>query len=187
MNRKTLVCGIVAVGPYDVIGQNGVMPWYSKQDFYHFKTLTTPYPCVFGRTTFENLPNRPLPNRLNIVCSSANKNKLQNGVFYADSVESAINYCKNYECIFICGGQKVYLYALQHDLIDVMYVTKIYDEKLALDIRLNPNLYVRFPINTNIFFDSLHWVAKTILYPESALPKEPGDIKNKFFKCVRVR
>ena len=187
MNKKTCVCGIVAIGPDDVIGQNGVMPWYSRRDFYHFKNLTTPNPCVFGKTTFENLPMRPLPNRLNIVCSSHYKNELHGCVFYADSIESAIKYCENFPYVFICGGNKIYEYALCHDMIDVMYITKIYDAQLEKRVRLNPDKFVRFPINTNVFFDSKNWVAKKMIYPENSLPKESENIIAKFYKCVRVR
>ena len=142
---KITVCGIVAIGPDDVIGKNGVMPWYSRKDFYHFRALTTPFPCVFGKTTFENLPLHPLPNRLNIVCSSAYKNEFINGIFYANSVESAIQYCgKDY--MFICGGNQIYKYVLDKDLIDIMYITKIYDEKLSQNVKLTTDDYVRFPI-----------------------------------------
>jgi dihydrofolate reductase len=185
--NKPTICGIVAVGPDDVIGRNGVMPWYSRRDFYHFRLLTTPYPCIFGKNTFEKLPIRPLPNRLNIVCSSANKNEFQNGVYYANSVESAIEHCRNDKYIFVCGGQKIYEYAIKNDLIDVMYITKLYDDKLAKDVNVNRDKYVRFPINTNLFFDSLTWVAKKMVYPDNSLPKEYGDIKAKFFKCIRAR
>lgn len=187
MNKKSCVFGIVAIGPDDVIGQNGVMPWYSRRDFYHFKNLTTPNPCVFGKTTFENLPMRPLPNRLNIVCSSHYKNELHGCVFYADSIESAIKYCENFPYVFICGGNKIYEYALCHDMIDVMYITKIYDAQLEKRVRLNPDKFVRFPINTNVFFDSKNWVAKKMIYPENSLPKESENIIAKFYKCVRVR
>lgn len=183
---KTTVCGIVAIGPDDVIGKNGVMPWYSRKDFYHFKGLTTPFPCVFGKTTFENLPLRPLPNRLNIVCSSAYKNEFINGIFYANSVESAIQYCgKDY--MFICGGNQIYKYVLDKDLIDIMYITKIYDEKLSQNVKLAPDDYVRFPIAMREFFNSDKWVVKRMLYPENVLPKENENIITKFFKCVRVR
>ena len=187
MTKKAVVCGIVAVGPDDVIGQNGVMPWYSRQDLYHFRTLTTPYPCVFGKTTFENLPVQPLPNRLNIVCSSAYKNRLYNNVLYIDSLENAIKSCKMFPYVFICGGAKIYEYALQHDLIDVMYITKINDKLLAENIAQSRDAYTRFPVNTNVFFDSDKWVAKRMIYPENVLPQEYPNIVTKFYKCVRAR
>ena len=185
--NKTTICGIVAVGPYDVIGKNGVMPWYSRTDFYHFKTLTTPWPCIFGKTTFENLPIRPLPNRLNIVCSSAYKNEFKDGVFYANSVESGIDFCRDYKYVFICGGRQIYKYALEKDLIDILYLTQIYDKTLEEKVCLNPGEYVKFPINTQEFLYSNKWVAKKMLYDENVLPKNDNDTITKFFKCVRVR
>lgn len=187
MNKKSTVCGIVAVGPGDVIGKGGVMPWHSRQDLYHFRTLTTPWPCVFGKTTFEKLPIQPLPNRLNIVCSSGYNNELKNGVFFAKSLESGIEYCKNFPYVFICGGAKVYEYALHQDLIDVMYITKIYDKKLQQNVMQHHDDYVQFPVNTDVFFDSDKWATKEIIYKDGALPKEYDDIKNIFYKCVRTR
>ena len=185
--KKTTVCGIVAIGPDDVIGKNGVMPWYSRQDFYHFKTLTTPFPCVFGKNTFENLPVRPLPNRLNVVCSSLFQDEFRGGIFFAKSIESAIEKCKDFPYIFICGGAKVYEYALNQDLIDIMYITQIYDNQLEKSIKANGTEYIRFPISTNEFFLSERWVSERIIYPKEKLPDERTDITAKIFKCVRVR
>ena len=182
---KTTICGIVAVGPFDIIGQNGVMPWYSRADFYHFRTLTTPYPCLFGKNTFEKLPMRPLPNRLNVVCSSGYNNEFKNNVFYAKSLDCGIDFCRDFNYIFICGGGQIYKYALEHDLIDIMYLTKIYDNELAQKIQLNPSGFVKFPMNTDLFFNSEKWVAKKMLYPENILPHE--NITTKFFKCIRAR
>lgn len=187
MNKKSIICGIVAVGPDDVIGRDGIMPWCSRRDLYHFRTLTTPNPCIFGKTTFMNLPVRPLPKRLNVVCSSAYKNELRDSVLYVDSLENAIESCKMSPYVFICGGAKIYEYALRHDLIDIMYITKINDEFLSENIAQSPNKYVRFPINTDIFFDSDKWVAKKIVYPDGVLPKDYETVKTKFFKCCRVR
>ena len=185
--KKSTVCGIVAIGPGDVIGKNGVMPWYSRKDFYHFRTLTTPFPCMFGKHTFENLPMRPLPNRLNVVLSSSYQDEFRGGIFCAKTIESAIEKCKDFPYVFICGGAKVYEYALLHDLIDIMYITKIYDNELAKNIEKNGNDYVRFPVSTNEFFASQNWVLKRMLYPEGKLPIECNDITTKFFKYVRVR
>ncbi|MCQ2568006.1 MAG: dihydrofolate reductase [Alphaproteobacteria bacterium] len=187
MKNKTTVCGIVAIGPDDVIGQNGVMPWYSRRDFYHFKKLTTPYPCVFGKTTFMNLPVRPLPNRLNIVCSSSNQDEFKNGVFYAKSFESAINAGWGAQYLFVCGGTKIYKYALDQDIVDIMYITRIYDENLAKDISQNPDKYVRFPAGTGVFFDSDKWATKRINYTNGNLPQDLPNIQTAFFKCVRLR
>lgn len=187
MNKKSTICGIVAVGPDDVIGRGGIMPWYSRQDLYHFRTLTTPNPCIFGKTTFANLPVRPLPKRLNIVCSSGYKNELRGGVLYVNSLEKAIESCRMFPYVFICGGAKIYEYALNNDLIDIMYITKLNDEFLTEDVAQSPDKYVRFPVNTDVFFDSSRWVAKKMIYPNGFLPKDYESVKTKFFKCCRVR
>lgn len=182
-----IVFGIVAVGPNGVIGHNGQMPWYSRADFYHFRTITTPWPCIFGKNTFDGLPKKPLPNRLNIVCSSKYNNTYKDNVFYADSVESAIKYCKNFDKVFICGGGAVYKYTLENDLIDIMYLTKISSDALSKQIKQTPNDFAYFPINTDIFFDKTKWKVKKIIYPTGILPTEINDLKTEFFRCVRVR
>lgn len=185
--NKPIICASVAVGPDNVIGHNGVMPWYSKQDFYHFKTITTPYPCIFGKTTFENMPKKPLPNRLNIVCSSTYRNELKDGVFYANSIESAIDFCKDYEYVFICGGASIYKYAFEKDLIDIVYLTEIINNGLEKDVCTNTGSYCRFPKRTSDFFDDKNWVGKRIKYQPNILPKEINDTRVKFFRCMRVR
>lgn len=185
--QRSVVFGIVAVGPNDVIGRNGQMPWYSRADFYHFRTMTTPWPCIFGKNTFDGLQKKPLPNRPNIVCSSKYNNTYQNNVFYANSVESAITHCANFDKVFICGGGAIYKYALIHDLIDVMYLTKISSDNLSKQIKQAPNDFACFPINTKVFFDKTKWQTQKITYPAGTLPTEINDVKTEFFKCVRVR
>ena len=187
MNKKPIVCGIVAVGPDNVIGRDGRMPWYSKQDFWHFRTITTPYPCVFGKTTYEGMSKKTLPNRLNIVCSSQYKNEYVNGVFYANSVESALNQCVNFDKVFICGGGAIYSYVLNRDMIDVMYITKLKDANLTQKIKAEPNEYSRFPMDISEFFCAPKWSAAQIKYAPNLLPTEQGAITAEFFKCIRVR
>ena len=187
MNKKPIICGIVAVGPYNVIGHNGTMPWHSAQDFWHFRTTTTPYPCIFGKTTYEGMTKKPLPNRLNLVCSSQYNNEYINGVFYANSVENALNQCANFDKVFICGGGAVYKYALDRDLIDVMYITKLYDYDLSRKIRSNPRAYSKFPMNIYECFRLPKWQIEKIEYPIDVLPVERGTAIAEFFKSVRVR
>ena len=191
MKKDILTCSIVAVGPYDVIGQGNSMPWHSRQDFYHFKTITTPYPCIFGRNTYENMPKTPLPNRLNIVCSSKYTPLLKDSVFYAPSIEEAINFAKNHtpvDRIFICGGSMIYKYALEHDLIDVMYLTRIYDKDLEQKVIDNRALFTYFPVNTEKEFQSPKWAETKIDYSnDEKFPQETGAVAPSFFKYVRVR
>ena len=58
---------IAAVAKNNVIGKNNKIPWYIKDDFKHFRELTTNHPIIMGKNTFLSLPKKPLPNRTNIV------------------------------------------------------------------------------------------------------------------------
>ena len=187
MKNKPCICAIVAVGPDNVIGQNGVMPWHCQSDLQHFKKITTPHPCIFGRTTFENLPYKPLPNRLNLVCSSKYSNKYQDGVFYANSLESALNETLNYSKVFICGGAQIYKYAFDQDFIDVLYLTIIKNKNLEYNVRQNPNSYCRFQPNISEFFNSNKWHSEQIFYTKNVLPKDTNDTHAIFYKFEHIR
>ncbi len=52
-----------------VIGKDGAMPWHLPEDLAHFKRLTQGHPVIMGRKTWDSLPLKPLPGRLNIVLS----------------------------------------------------------------------------------------------------------------------
>lgn len=183
MKNKPLICGIIAVGPNNVIGHNGVMPWYNKQDLYVFKNRTVGYPCIFGKTTYENLPKKPLPGRLNIVCSSSYKIEKDGDVLRVPSLEEAIKQCGNTEQVFVCGGAVLYKYALEHDLIDVMYLTKIQDNQLKQNVAKNPDAYTYFSYN----FDPGKWAKMRIDYPPRLLPAETSATRAVFYKYIRIR
>jgi dihydrofolate reductase len=62
----------IAVGPVararnGVIGRAGDLPWRLKSDLAIFKATTLGKPVIMGRKTWESLPRRPLPGRINIV------------------------------------------------------------------------------------------------------------------------
>jgi dihydrofolate reductase len=60
---------IAAMAENRVIGKDNAMPWSIKGNFAHFKEMTMGWPCIMGRKTWESLPKKPLPGRLNIVIS----------------------------------------------------------------------------------------------------------------------
>lgn len=64
-----LTLGPVARGRNGVIGRDGGLPWRLKSDLQLFKTLTLGKPVIMGRKTWDSLPRRPLPGRLNLVLS----------------------------------------------------------------------------------------------------------------------
>ena len=62
---------IVACDPKGGIGYNNKLPWSNIQgDLPRFKELTTGKVILMGRNTWESLPKKPLPNRINVVVSS---------------------------------------------------------------------------------------------------------------------
>ena len=62
-----LTLGPVARARNGVIGRDGGLPWRLKSDLALFKAVTLGKPVIMGRKTWESLPKRPLPGRLNIV------------------------------------------------------------------------------------------------------------------------
>lgn len=53
------------------IGKNGDLPWpYNPADLRWFKKCTDSDVVVMGRKTWESLPRKPLPNRINYVITS---------------------------------------------------------------------------------------------------------------------
>ncbi len=60
---------VVARARNGVIGRDGDLPWKLRGDLQRFKAITQGKPCLMGRSTWESLPLRPLPGRLNLVLS----------------------------------------------------------------------------------------------------------------------
>ena len=103
---------IAAMAENRVIGKDNALPWSLKEDMAHFRELTAGYPCVMGRKTWESLPKRPLPGRLNIVISRSLSAENVPGAAVLPSLEDAIRHCADYEKIFICGGVSIYRKAM---------------------------------------------------------------------------
>ena len=58
---------VVARARNGVIGRDGDLPWRLRSDLQRFKALTLGKPCIMGRRTWDSLPLKPLPGRLNLV------------------------------------------------------------------------------------------------------------------------
>ena len=62
---------IIACDPDGGIGYQNRLPWTNiRGDLPRFKRLTDGQAVVMGRNTWDSLPKKPLPNRLNFVVSS---------------------------------------------------------------------------------------------------------------------
>jgi len=121
---------IAAMSENRVIGKDNTLPWSIKGNLAHFKEKTMGWPCIMGRKTWESLPVKPLPGRLNIIIS---KTFTQNHgdfkeVKVFDSLPSAIEFCAEYEKIFIIGGESIYRQALPlANKIDLTLIPGLYD------------------------------------------------------------
>jgi len=64
-----LTLGPVARARNGVIGRGETLPWRLKTDLQRFRALTLGKPVIMGRKTWDSLPRKPLPGRINIVLS----------------------------------------------------------------------------------------------------------------------
>jgi len=67
MAQPILTLGPVARARNGVIGRGGGLPWRLSDDLKRFKALTLGKPIIMGRKTWQSLPKRPLPGRLNLI------------------------------------------------------------------------------------------------------------------------
>ena len=119
---------IAAMAENRVIGKNNALPWPLKEGMGNFKELTLGWPCIMGRKTWESLPKKPLPGRLNIVISSSvpQTELCPQEVPILSSLQAALERCKGYDKVFICGGETIYRQALS--LADKIELTLIHKE-----------------------------------------------------------
>lgn len=128
VNKMRYICGmekkelfaIAAMGRNGEIGYKGDMPWHIPEDLRHFKETTMGHPVIMGRATWESLPKRPLPGRLNIVLTR-NAGYAAEGAETAASMADALKKCDITP--FVIGGGDVYKTALP--LLSRIYVTRI--------------------------------------------------------------
>jgi len=115
------------------IGKKNTIPWDIPQDLKHFAKLTKGSSdkkniIVMGRRTWESLPKKPLPGRLNIILSNTISLKEENIKTFSSFKEILSFYYSNQNLfgdLWICGGYQVYKSALDNKLIDNLYITYI--------------------------------------------------------------
>lgn len=115
------LAAIVAHDPHLVIGRDGQLPWHYSKDLKYFRKVTMGHPLIMGRVVFEELGEKPLPGRENIVLS---RSKSYDHVPSFSSVEEALNHVRNEELAFVIGGGRVYEQLLPK--VDKLFVTEIH-------------------------------------------------------------
>ena len=111
---------IAAIGRNNELGKDNDLIFHFKSDMKFFRETTTGSTVVMGRKTFESLP-KVLPNRRNIVISRNTDLKIE-GAEVCQSVEDALELCKN-DKVFVIGGGKIYAEFLKY--ADKLYLTEI--------------------------------------------------------------
>lgn len=110
---------IVATDNNGLIGKDNKMPWHLPAEMLYFKEKTSEKVVIMGSNTYFSL-GKPLPNRTNVIIS--NRDLKIEGVEIYKTLEEAL---KTHEDCFIIGGAKIYKYAIENDLVDEIYLTKI--------------------------------------------------------------
>jgi len=119
---------IVAVSENNVIGVKNDLPWNLPDDMDFFKNKTLHSSVIMGKNNFLSIPDkfRPLKKRTNIILTKDPLFHAKNCII-SHNLESAIEVAKNEQKnIFIIGGGMVYQYALEKELVDIIYLTRIH-------------------------------------------------------------
>lgn len=116
-----MLAAIVAHDPQLVIGKDGDLPWHYPEDLKHFKRVTMGHPLIMGRVVFEELGEKPLPGRENIVLS---RSRIYEHVPTFSSFDEALEHAKDEEIVFLIGGGEIYRQFL--DRMDKLFVTEIH-------------------------------------------------------------
>jgi dihydrofolate reductase len=127
------------------IGIEGDLPWpKNKRDMQWFKDHTKDGVVLMGRTTWESIGSKPLPNRINVVVTTRHLE----GPDYtlAGDMENIVNKTKEKypdNTIWIIGGADIYEQALPH--CDKLYLTRI-NKTYDCDRYVESDIITKFPV-----------------------------------------
>lgn len=128
---------IIACDPSGGIGYKNKLPWSNIQgDLPRFKRLTDKRPVIMGRNTWESLPVKPLPNRINIVVTSS--------TFEHPGVTCVSDLCDHSDWYWLIGGAKLIESCWQW--INEIHLTRVNDHYTCdsfIDLLYLENNYVR--------------------------------------------
>jgi dihydrofolate reductase len=114
MIRLALVVARAANG---VIGRDGDLPWRLKSDLALFKANTLGKPVIMGRKTWDSLPRKPLPGRMNVVLTRDQSFEPQGAVpceTWMEALQIAKEHAADDEVGEVCviGGRALFELAL---------------------------------------------------------------------------
>ena len=117
------------------IGYKGQIPWDLPGDRRHFRNLTMSGVVVMGRKTWESLPMKPLPGRINIVITTRPLAEYPTVETYPSAEACAKAYFHR-ENVWVIGGAEL-AKALDPYIKEIFY-TRVYTDA-ECDTFLNIN------------------------------------------------
>jgi dihydrofolate reductase len=115
---------IVACDPKGGIGYQNKLPWnHIEGDLPRFKNLTTNKTIVMGRNTWDSLPKKPLPNRINIIVTSLPLINLPENTHIARSINEVS------KDAWLIGGAK--FINSSWDSIDEIHLSRTFTEYIC--------------------------------------------------------
>ena len=124
---------IVAMARNRVIGADNAIPWHLPAELRMFKAITMGHHIIMGRNTWESI-GRLLPGRTTVIVTRTPGYSVP-GAITADSLETALDACRNDDEVFVIGGAQLYAAALP--LADRLYLTEV-DADVAGDTLMPP-------------------------------------------------
>jgi dihydrofolate reductase len=103
----TIISLVYAQSRNGFIGLNGGLPWHLPSDLKRFKATTLGKPVIMGRKTWDGLPRKPLPGRINIVVTRQ-PGFLAEGAVIVATVNEALNAAGDAPEICVIGGGEIY-------------------------------------------------------------------------------
>ncbi|WP_122465433.1 MULTISPECIES: dihydrofolate reductase [Brevundimonas] len=119
---------VVARARNGVIGRDGDLPWHLRSDMQRFKAITLGKPCLMGRKTWDSLPLRPLPGRLNLVLTRDLSYEAR-GAVVCESLAEALSIAKEtavedgVDEVCVIGGAQLYAAAMPR--ARRLYITEV--------------------------------------------------------------
>lgn len=104
-----------------VIGTEGKIPWYYKEDMQFFRKTTSNYTVLMGRKTYESI-GKPLKNRRNIILSSQDL-QIDGCLVLHDLKQAIYPFYQTKEELFIIGGESLYRSCM--DYADKILITEV--------------------------------------------------------------
>lgn len=104
-----MICLIWCEDKKHGIAKGGVIPWDVPSDRAIFKKVTNGKIVVMGRKTWESLPKKPLPNRINYILTKDDSFKADlPNTYVIHNIDPILELSRNGNDVYIIGGKQVY-------------------------------------------------------------------------------